>query len=64
CVWDNYHSGYSSSEAFGRSAIDVIGSGTLIGLSLFTPIGLGGLLVATVVVTVGGEVLKKKIYNY
>ncbi|MGH4120260.1 RHS repeat-associated core domain-containing protein [Clostridium sp.] len=61
-VYDNYHSGYNSSEALGRSAIDVIGTAALIGLA-FTPIGLFGMITSVVVVTVFSEVIKVRVYN-
>ncbi|WP_238475924.1 hypothetical protein [Clostridium manihotivorum] len=38
-VWDNFHSGYKYSEAFGRSFIDVGVSVAVIGFGLFTPVG-------------------------
>ncbi|KOF55781.1 MULTISPECIES: hypothetical protein [Clostridium] len=33
-VWDNFHSGYSSSEAWGRTGIDVGVSAAVIGIGL------------------------------
>jgi hypothetical protein len=61
-VYTNYHSGYSSSEALGRSAIDVAGTAILIGLA-FTPIGIFTMVGAAVIVTIVSEVGKRKIYN-
>jgi len=61
-VWDNYHSGYSKSEAFGRSAIDIVGSAAAIGLA-FTPIGWVGVLVIGVGIAVGGEFGKNYLYD-
>ena len=62
CVWDNYHNGYSDSEAFGRSAIDALGTAFLVALA-FSPVGLGGMIAATVIVTVGSEFGKGFIYK-
>ncbi|WP_102401609.1 RHS repeat-associated core domain-containing protein [Haloimpatiens massiliensis] len=38
-IWDNYHSGYSNSEAFGRSAIDVLVSAGVIAFGVSNPVG-------------------------
>jgi hypothetical protein len=38
-VWDDFHSGYSSNEAWGRAGIDAGVSAAVIGIGLVTPIG-------------------------
>ena len=60
-VWDNYHSGYSKSEAFGRSAIDVGVSAAVIIIGLSNPVGWA--VGAGIVLGVGGEVFKNYIWK-
>ncbi|MEA4828253.1 MAG: RHS repeat-associated core domain-containing protein, partial [Clostridium sp.] len=57
-VWDNYHSGYSKSEAFGRSALDVGVSAAVIGIGLFTPVGW------TVAIGFGLGIVSEGVKNY
>lgn len=60
-VWDNYHSGYSKSEAFRRSAIDVGISAAVIAIGFSNPVGWA--VFAGVALGTGGEVAKNYIWK-
>jgi len=60
-VWDNFHSGYSHQEAFGRSGIDITVSVLAIGIGVFTPVGVA--VAAGVGLGLLGEVGKNYIWK-
>ncbi|KOF55768.1 MULTISPECIES: hypothetical protein [Clostridium] len=60
-VWDDFHSGYSSSEAWGRTGIDVGVSATVILFGLSNPVGWTVLFAVGVGMT--AEVAENQIWK-